>query len=146
MLAGRAPLWRRVVAALLDRLIGLVLWGLGSLWLLIGLRLLRPGSPGLDAIAVQGAAILLLGLALHAVYHVGFVAGCGQTPGRMALGIAVTRRDGAAAGFGRAAVRALGGLCAALTLGLPNLVALFSRTSGSFGDWLAGTRVVRVGR
>ncbi len=33
-----------------------------------------------------------------------------------------------------------------LTLGLVNLVVLFSRGSGGFADWLAGTRVVRLAR
>lgn len=143
---ARAPLWRRAAAGVLDGAIGLAAWGLGGLWLIMGLRLLGSPASGAEAIAVQVAALLLLGLALHAIYHVGFVGGCGQTPGRMVLGIAVTRRDGAAAGIGRAVVRVLGGFCAALTLGLLNLVAFFSHSPGGFADWLAGTRVVRVSR
>ena len=85
-----------------------------------------------------------LGVALHVVYHVVFIGGCGQTPGRMALGIAVVRRDGARAGYARALVRCLAGALVALTLGLLSIGALFTRERRGLADWLAGTRVVRV--
>ena len=144
--AGRAPLWRRALATLLDGAIGAAAWGLGALWLIIALRLLRPDSPDAADVAVLAAAVLLLAAALHAVYHVSFVGGCGQTPGRMALGIAVMRRDGAPPGVGRAVARVLGGVAAVLSLGLLTLIAFAVRRSGGFSDWVAGTQVVRVGR
>jgi len=64
----------------------------------------------------------------------------------MALGIAVVRRDGGRAGYGRAMVRCLGGMLSALTLGLSSLGVLFTRERRGLADWLAGTRVVRAGR
>lgn len=146
MPAARAPLWRRAAAGALDGAIGLAACALAALSLVLGLQALGADVSGIDAVLVVSVAVALLALALHVVYHVGFVAGCGQTPGRMALGIAVTRRDGGAAGLRGAAIRVLGGFCSALTLGLVNLVVLLSRGSGGFSDWLAGTRVVRVAR
>ncbi len=83
-------------------------------------------------------------MALHVVYHAAFVGGCGQTPGKMALGIAVVRRDGGRAGYGRALVRCLGGVFALVTVGISTLGVLFTRERRGLGDWLAGTRVVRV--
>ena len=143
---ARVALWRRAGAAALDAAVGLLAWSLAALWVLIGLRVLRPDSGALEAAAVAAAGLTLLGLALHAVYHVGFVWGCGQTPGRMAFGIAVRRRDGAAVGLSHALLRVLGGVCAGCTLGLVNLLPLFARERRPFSDWLAGTRVVRLER
>jgi uncharacterized RDD family membrane protein YckC len=80
---------------------------------------------------------------LHVVYHATFIGGCGQTPGKMVLGISVVRRDGERAGYARALVRCLAGLLSTLTLGLTSVGALFNREHRGFADWLAGTRVVR---
>jgi uncharacterized RDD family membrane protein YckC len=140
----RAALWRRAGAAAVDGAVGLAAWGLGVLWLVIGLRVLRPGDLAAETVAVTAAGAALLGVALHAVYHVGFVWGCGQTPGRMAFGIAVRRGDGGAVGLSRALLRAMGGLGAALTLGILNLLPLCARDRRLFSDWLAGTRVVHL--
>jgi uncharacterized RDD family membrane protein YckC len=89
-------------------------------------------------------ALVGLGAALHVVYHVAFIGGCGQTPGKMALGIAVVRRDGGRAGYGRALIRCLGGGLATLTFGLFSIGVLFTRERRGLADWLAGTRVIRV--
>jgi uncharacterized RDD family membrane protein YckC len=94
--------------------------------------------------ALLALVVVAMGVVLHVVYHVAFVGGCGQTPGKMALGIAVVRRDGERAGYGRAMVRCLGGMLSVLTLGLSSLGVLLTRERRGFGDWLAGTRVVRV--
>ena len=64
--------------------------------------------------------------------------------GRMALRIAVVRSDGRAPGYGRAALRSLGNLVTALTLGLAALIALFNREGRDLADLLSGTRVVRL--
>jgi uncharacterized RDD family membrane protein YckC len=137
-----AGLWRRLVAGLVDCAVGLLAWGLAGMWLMMvawGSR-----SPlELREVALLGLLVVALGVALHVVYHVTFVGGCGQTPGKMALGIMVVRRDGERAGHGRAMVRCLGGMFSALTLGLSSIGVLFGRERRGFADWLAGTRVVR---
>jgi uncharacterized RDD family membrane protein YckC len=114
------------------------------MWLVIAAWGFRGSPLELREVGMLGLAVVTLGLALHVVYHATFVGGCGQTPGKMALGITVVRRDGERAGYVRAIVRCLGGLLSALTLGLSSLGVLFTREHRGFADWLAGTRVVRV--
>lgn len=137
-----APLWRLAAAAVADALLGMMAWALAAMWLLVAV-LLRARHPlgALDMFLVA-LAVVLLGAALHVVYHTVLVGGCGQTLGKMLLGIAVVRHDGAPAGYGRALLRCLsGGLCV-LTLGLGRLPLLFTRERRGLPDLVAGTRPV----
>jgi uncharacterized RDD family membrane protein YckC len=137
-----AGFWRRSAAGLLDALLVAVLWETGAMWLVIGLWWLR-GLPGTRSeLVILLVAALGLGVALRLVYTVVWLGSCGQTPGRMAAGIAVVNRAGAPPGYGRAVLRWLGGLLSALTLGLVALPWLFARERRSVADRLAGTRVV----
>ena len=113
------------------------------MWLVIAAWAFRGAPLELWEVALLGVVLALLGVALHVVYHATFIGGCGQTPGKMALGITVVRRDGERVGYLRAFVRCFGGLFSALTLGLSSLAVLFTRERRGFADWLAGTRVVR---
>ena len=139
-----APLWRRVIARALDGLVAVLVWGLASLWLVIAAWGFRGAPLELREGALLALLILALGAVLHVVYFVAFIGGCGQTPGAMALGIAVVTRDGARASYPRALVRCLAGVPAALSLGLLSVGVLFTRERRGLADWLAGTRVVRV--
>ncbi len=139
-----APLWRRCAAATLDAVIGLGVWSLAAIWLFITVWGFRRTPLELPAAALLILAVLLLAVALHLVYHTVFLGGCGQTLGRMALGIAVVKRDGRPVGYGRALARTLSGGFGVLTLGLGRLVALFNRERRGLADLIAGTRVVRV--
>ncbi len=137
-----AGFWRRLLAHALDCLAGMCAWLLCSMWLVIGLWALdNPPSDLLDValilLAVQG-----LGLALHIAYHVVLVGGCGQTLGKMALGITVVRRDSGEPGYGRAALRCLGGLLSLASFGLGYAGVVTTRERRGLADWLAGTRVV----
>ena len=142
----RAPagLGRRAVARVVDALLGVLVWSLTGMWLAIAAWGFRQAPLELREVALLALAIATLGLSLHVVYHVAFVGGCGQTPGSMALGIAVVRRDGERAGYARATVRCWAGLLSMLTLGLASVGVLFTRERRGFADWLAGTRVVRA--
>lgn len=145
--AGRpAGLGRRGVSALLDALIGLAAVAVCAMWLVLGLWALR----GLRRDALEGlvllVAVIVLAGALHAVYRVAFIGGCGQTPGKMALGIAVVRKDGARAGYGRALLRTLGGALDTLTLGIVSTVLLLGPERRGLADRIAGTRVVLLRR
>jgi len=139
-----AGLLRRFSARLLDCLLGVLVWAVAAMWLVIVAWGFRSSPLELRAAALLALAMLGLGLALHVVYHVAFVGGCGQTPGKMALGIAVVRRDGSRAGYGRAAIRCLAGALSVLTLGVASLGVLFTRERRGLADRLAGTRVVRM--
>jgi uncharacterized RDD family membrane protein YckC len=129
------------VAALADALLGVVAWSLGAMWLIIALLLVRH-RPDLLDVMVLAAGVLLLGIALHVVYHTVLVGGCGQTLGKMLMGIAVVRRDGAPAGYGRALLRCVGGGLCLLTLGLGRLPAVFTREHRGLPDLVAGTRPI----
>ena len=138
-----APIWRLVAAAVADALLGIVAWSLAAMWLLVGVLAFR--AKPLDVLdgLVLAAAVLALGGALHVIYHTVLVGGCGQTLGRMLLGVAVVRRDGAPAGYGRALLRCLGGGLCLLTLGLGRLLVLFTRDRRALSDLVAGTRPVQ---
>ena len=144
--ARPAPLWRLAVAAAADTLLGMMAWALAAMWLMVAVKLeARHPLDALEALLVA-LAVLLLGAALHVVYHTVLVGGCGQTLGKMLLGIAVVRHDGAPAGYGRALLRCLGGGLCVLTLGLGRLPVLFTRERRGLPDLLAGTRPVRTPR
>lgn len=145
MVTGLRPagLLVRWSAWVVDRLI------LGSLWILAGSwgfvaymsTTRRPGD--LLNLAALAGLLLLLRIALHAVYFTVFVGGCGQTPGKMLCRIAVARQDNSPVGYGRALLRWLGYGLAALPFGLGLLGVLVTAKRRGFHDWLAGTWVVR---
>ena len=112
------------------------------MWLVTAVLVLR--SRPLDVLdgLVLAVAVLLLGGVLHVLYHTVLVGGCGQTVGKMLLGVAVVRRDGAPAGYGRALLRCLGGQLCVLTLGVGRLPVLFTRDRRGLPDLVAGTRPV----
>ena len=139
----RAGFFRRLAAGLLDTVLGLVLFVLAAMWLVLGIWAVRGLPRDTPTLLLLYAGVLGLGVGLHLIYHVVLLGGCGQTVGRMALGIAVVRRDGAPPGYGRALLRSLGNLVTALTLGLAALVALFNREGRDLADLLSGTRVIR---
>jgi uncharacterized RDD family membrane protein YckC len=136
---------RRSAAGLLDAALGLAVWALCAMWLILGVWALRGLPRDLPGILIVYAGIIGLAMGLHVIYHVVLLGGCGQTVGRMALGIAVVRRDdGAAPGYGRALLRSLGNTLVVLSLGLAAFVVLFNRERRDLADLISGTRVVRV--
>ena len=141
--ARPAPLWRLAAAAVADALLGLIAWSLAAMWLLVAVFVVR--TRPLDVLdgLILALAILMLGVALHVIYHTVLVGGCGQTVGKMLMGVEVVRRDGAPAGYGRALLRCLGGGLCLLTLGLGRLPVLFTRDRRALSDLVAGTRPVQ---
>jgi len=139
-----APLWRLAAAAVADALLGVVAWSLAAMWLLVAVLVFR--TKPLDVLdgVILALAILALGVVLHVIYHTVLVGGCGQTLGKMLLGVAVVRRDGAPAGYGRALLRCAGGGLCLLTLGLGRLFVLFTRDRRALSDLVAGTRPVCI--
>jgi uncharacterized RDD family membrane protein YckC len=137
-----AGFWRRLLAHSLDCLVGLAAWLLCSMWLVIGLWALENPPRDLLDLALVLLATLALAFALHIAYHVVLVGGCGQSLGKMALGIVVVRGAGGAVGYGRAGLRCLGGLLSVASFGLGYAGVLFTAERRGLADWLAGTRVV----
>ena len=133
------------VAAAADAMVGAAAWSLAAMWLMIALLLIRRRPDVLDALFLA-LGLLGLGVVLHVVYHTVLVGGCGQTLGKMLMGVAVVRRDGAPAGYGRALLRCVGGGLCLLTLGIGQLVVLFTRDHRGLSDLLAGTRPISRSR
>jgi uncharacterized RDD family membrane protein YckC len=128
-------------AAVADALVGVIAWSLAAMWLSIAVLLFRRDPDVLD-FALLTIGVLMLGIALHVTYHTVLVGGCGQTLGKMLLGVVVVRRDGAPAGYGRALLRCAGGGLCLLTLGIGQLPVLWSRERRGLADLVAGTRPV----
>jgi uncharacterized RDD family membrane protein YckC len=142
MAARPAPLWRLAAAAVADALLGVIVWSLAAMWLLVAVFVVRTRPLDLLDGLILALAILVLGAVLHVIYHTVLVGGCGQTLGKMLMGVAVVRRDGAPAGYGRALLRCVGGGLCLLTLGLGRLFVLFTRDRRALSDFVAGTRPV----
>jgi uncharacterized RDD family membrane protein YckC len=139
-----AGFWRRFSAYVLDCMVGGSAWLLCSMWLVIGLWALdSPPNDLLDVLLIL-LAMIGLALALHIAYHVVLVGGCGQTLGKMALGITVITRDGGLPGYGRAALRCLGGFLSLATFGLGYMGIVFTEERRGLADLIAGTRVVEA--
>ena len=138
-----AGFWRRFSGHLLDCMIGFGAWLLCSMWLVIGLWALDTSPGDLLDVALLVFAVQALALALHIAYHVVMVGGCGQTLGKMAMGVTVVKHDdGGLPGYGRAALRCLGGILSLASLGIGYLGVVFTEERRGLADWLAGTRVV----
>ena len=114
------------------------------MWLLVALLPWRRHPLDLFDLTLLSTMISLLGVTLHVVYHTVLIGGCGQTVGKMLLGIAVVRRNGGPAGYGRALLRVMGGGLCVLTLGLGRLPIFFTRERRGLSDLIAGTRPVSV--
>ena len=142
--ARPAARWRLLAAALTDAALGTALWALGAMWLLVAVLPWRRHPLDVLDLALLSTMVTLLGVMLHVVYHTVLIGGCGQTVGKMLLGIAVVRRSGGPAGYGRALLRVLGGGLCVLTLGLGKLPVLFTRERRGLSDLIAGTRPVSV--
>lgn len=134
-------LGRLWAAALLDAALGFGIWAL-SAWALLATGRLA-GTPVALPTSVF-PSLLILAVGLHLIYHVLCVGRFGRTLGKEAMGIAIVRSDGSRPGYFRAIVRSVGGLVSLLTLGLANLGIIVTRERRGAGDWLAGTRVVRL--
>jgi uncharacterized RDD family membrane protein YckC len=134
---------QRTLAFPLDLALVGAVWLLGALWLVIVYAATADNPAQLVALALLAGAALGLGLVLNAAYFVGFVGGCGQTPGQMVFGVRVICGDGGRVGYARALLRWIGYGLVFATLGLGWLMALLDRQRRGLHDWIAGTRVVR---
>lgn len=138
-----AGIFPRLYAWIIDRLLIGSLWVLLVCWGIVAYLSWTRWPPDLLDLAALVGILLLWGIALHAAYFVVFVGGCGQTPGKMLCGLAVVRRDGTPPGYGRALLRWVGSVIAALPLWLGFLGVLVTAERRGLHDWIAGTRVVR---
>jgi len=90
--------------------------------------------------------LLAGGWAAHHAYDTVFTAWFGGTPGKLLLGMRVTRPDGAPVGWRRALCRSLAEWLSRLTLGLGYAAALMNPERRTLHDVLCDTVVVDVSR
>ena len=144
--------WIRFLAVIID---AIILWvatliiriPLGLAGLGVGLGLGRNPDPA-QALAALPAIMSLIGLsfiiqlALSLAYEVYFLSTRGATPGKMALGLKVTRADGGAISPGLAAGRYFAKILSGVILWIGFIIAAFDQEKRSLHDHICGTRVV----
>ncbi len=112
-----------------------------------GLGLGRNPDPG-QVMAVLPAIMGMFGLsflirtALSMAYEVYFLTTKGATPGKMALGLKVTRADGGPISVGLAVGRFFAKYLSVFTFCIGFLIAAFDREKRSLHDHICGTRVI----
>ena len=153
--AGRhfGGFWIRFVAVIIDAIIlgvvstivrlPLTLMGVG----VVGTGLGRNPDPSQVLAAVPAlmsliGLSLLINMALSLAYDVYFLTTKGATPGKMALGLKVTRADGGPISAGLAVGRYFAKLLSSLTFCIGFIIAGFDREKRSLHDHICGTRVV----
>jgi uncharacterized RDD family membrane protein YckC len=98
--------------------------------------------------AALPALMSLIGMAfliqfcLSLAYEVYFLTTKGATPGKMALGLKVTRADGGPISVGLAVGRYFAKILSVCTLWIGFIIAGFDREKRSLHDHICGTRVV----
>lgn len=145
-----AGFWRRVVAWIIDGLIiGAAHWllvlSLGT-WLLVPWAMLG-GAHDFAAAEFFDAGLQPLGIVISWLYFaLCESSGWQATPGKLALGLAVTDEFGQRIGFGRASGRYFGKYVSALILGIGFLLAGWTARKQALHDLMAGCCVVRKAR
>jgi uncharacterized RDD family membrane protein YckC len=145
--------WMRFLAVIIDAIIigvvstivrlPLTLMGIG----VVGSGFGRNADPS-QVLAAMPALMSLIGLSfliqlgLSLAYDVYFLTTKGATPGKMALGLKVTRADGGPISAGLAVGRFFAKILSSLTLCIGFLIAAFDREKRSLHDHICGTRVV----
>lgn len=90
--------------------------------------------------------LTLLMVVIQLAYYIYFIGSKGQTPGKMALGVKVVRKDGVLKiGYGKAFMReVVGKFISSLVFGLGYLWILWDKEKQGWHDKIANTVVVRT--
>jgi uncharacterized RDD family membrane protein YckC len=143
--------WMRFLAVIIDAII----IGVAGMIIRIPLTFAGIGMVGVgrtsdpaQALAALPAIMGLIGLsvliqmALSMAYEVYFLTTKGATPGKMALGLKVTRADGGPISVGVAVGRFFGKILSGMILWIGFIIAAFDSEKRALHDHLCGTRVV----
>lgn len=139
-----ADFWMRVVAAITDGLLVVLVQGLFGL-LLGGVIYLLTGSIDGHDSALLAGVVTLSSMVVGAAYYVFFTGYCGQTPGKMAIRVKVIRTGGGEIGYGRALAREIPGkFLSGLLLGVGYLMVAIDPRKQGLHDKIADTLVVKI--
>jgi uncharacterized RDD family membrane protein YckC len=144
--------WIRFLAVIIDAIIigvvsAIIRIPLGLAGMGVGLGLSRNPDPS-QVLAAMPTIMSLIGLsflinmALTLAYDVYFLTTKGATPGKMALGLKVTRADGGPISAGLAMGRYFAKFLSSITLCIGFIIAAFDREKRSLHDHICGTRVI----
>lgn len=120
-----AGFWMRLLANLLDSVI------------LVTLQIVV--AVAIEDLVTRGLIQVTIGV----VYTIAFWLAEGATPGKMALGIKVTKSNGEPIGLGTAVVRYVGYFVSTITLGIGYLMIAFTRDKRGLHDFMADTVVIK---
>jgi uncharacterized RDD family membrane protein YckC len=95
------------------------------------------------ALGIGGLGVLLA-MALHPLYYIGFWASSGQTPGYRAAGLQLIKTDGTRPGVGAATVRYVGWHISKLAFYLGCLWMIWDYQKQTWHDKMANTLVIRA--
>lgn len=147
-----AGFWIRFLALIIDAIIlgvvgAVVRIPLGLAMGGVGLSMSRNPDPSQVFAALPGIMGLigltwLIQVALGLAYEVYFLSTRGATPGKMALGLKVTRADGGPISAGLAAGRFFAKYLSFFTFCIGFIIAGFDREKRSLHDHICGTRVI----
>ena len=99
----------------------------------------------LAAIASGDLAVaLILQIGLNLAYVVGFWSAKGATPGKMIVGVEITKANGEEIGFGTALLRYVGYFLSGIILGIGHLMIAFTGQKRGLHDYIADTIVVKT--
>jgi uncharacterized RDD family membrane protein YckC len=93
---------------------------------------------------VTGLFMILLQIAIPAVYDIWFVGKYAATPGKMACRIKVVTADAGQVSYARALGRHFAKWISGFTLGIGYLMAAFDDQKRSLHDRICDTRVIRA--
>lgn len=140
-----APLWNRVGGALIDLIVVFVitlvicfLWGF-----FIGLEGKERYLSSAESDALWQGRGMLVGLLVDCVYTVLTMTGAKQaTFGQRAVGVKITKDNGAPIGYGAALGRWFVSLFSSILLKIGFLIAIFTKNKKTLHDLMAGTIVI----
>lgn len=146
--AGYAGFWIRVLAWALDQLLlGLIVLVFSLCSGLIsgeGLYFVDRAEQ-LTVAMVSAPFSFLFATVFGYAYRVFFIGYCGQTPGKMAVGVKVVRTQKTEIGFGRAFLReVIGKFCSKIILGIGYLMVAFDSRKQGLHDKIADTLVIKL--
>jgi uncharacterized RDD family membrane protein YckC len=146
--AGYGEFWRRLLASLIDGAVTLLVWmsAVMAYYFVLGVIAgisFRANLPVSDSTSSAVSALLFFAIPL--IYYPAFESSAHQaTPGKMAMGLQVTDRNGRRISFLRAAVRLVAKALSAAILLLGFLMAAFTPKKQALHDLIVGTLVVRL--
>jgi uncharacterized RDD family membrane protein YckC len=137
--AENAGFWLRLVAAIIDSVILVIIMVLPAFYLGSQIRMGSSENVGSHLVLWQFAGTIIPFLYFTLLESSALQA----TPGKMALGLKVTDLDGNQISFVRAVGRQLGKIVSGLILNIGYIMAGFTEEKQALHDMIAGTLVVR---